>query len=140
MEKIAVEIRLAPGHKYSKARMWILWVRTRDDQSLTGHNENDLHRSELIQTQFPSLNQCKPKLRDEGGAEPADTDRGRDVRRVVQQLEGRLVCQADDEFGIFDAESKSESHRKKGGQDRDSVRGQAVTTRKRAADDADLEQ
>ena len=117
------------------------WVRlrTRDDQSLAGHDEDDLHRPELIHVHFPSLIQCESKLRDEGGAEPTDADRGRDVRRVVQQLEGRLVGQGDDEFGIFNAESESEPYREKGRQNRNPVRGQAVATRKRAADDADLE-
>ena len=113
--------------------------RTRNDQSLTGHDEDDLHGSKLVQTQFHSLMQCEPELGDEGGAEPADADRGRDVGGVVQQLEGGLVGQGDDESGVFDAESESESDREEGRQNGNSVRGQAVTVRKRAADDADLE-
>lgn len=114
-------------------------IRTRNDQSLAGHDEDDLHGPKLIQAQFPSLIQCESELRDEGGAEPADAYRGRNVRGVVQQLEGGLVGQVDDEFGVFNAESEAESYCKKSRQNRNSVRGQAVTIRKRTADDADLE-
>lgn len=85
--------------------------RTWDNESLAAHDEDDLHRPELLQPQLPPRVQSKSQLRHENDAEEADADGGCDVRGAAEPLEGREVFCSEDVLGIFDDQGKAEADR-----------------------------
>ena len=70
---------------------------TRNRQRLTAHDEDNLHRAELLETHLATRPDREPKLDTEDSTEHADADNGHDVRSALCPVEAlaALWCPKD---------------------------------------------
>lgn len=84
-------------------------LHTWNDQSLTTHNEDDLHWAKVSHAESAALTNGKSELGNEDGAEEADADCGGDVLCTLKPDERNAAFGCHDCNGVLDHHGHTES-------------------------------
>ena len=111
---------------------------TRNDKSLTSHDEDDLHRPELVDSKLSASMNGKAKLGHENEAEEADADGDDDVGCALEPIGRTRVFRLHDKFRELHNDRKSEANGQESHQHRSCMDHPAVPLAKGRADNLRL--